>query len=198
MGAKSNVDEAMALTRHPFTLEAYERMIERGILTKDDRVELLAGEVVEMSPIGDRHFGGVNRIARVLFAAFGELTSISVQGPIAFPPASMPQPDVALLKKRGDDYYGGRPLPKDVLLLVEVADSSLLIDRKIKVPLYAAAAIPEVWILNLAAPALEVYTVPSSGRYTRQIVFTRDDASKAIAPVSCPDIDLRIADLLPP
>lgn len=196
MGAKSNVAEVM--TRHPFSLEAYDRMIAGGILTKDDRVELLAGEVVEMSPIGDRHAGAVDRIARVFFAALGNVGSISIQGPLALPPRSMPQPDLTVLKKREDDYYGVRRLPDDVLLIVEVADSSLHIDRKVKLPLYAAATVPEVWILDLSLPALEVYAAPASGRYTRRVSFGRKDANETIAPQSFPDVALRIGDLLPP
>lgn len=197
MDAKSNA-KGMTVTRHPFSLEAYERMIARGILTEDDRVELLAGEVVEMSPIGHRHSGAVNRIARVFFAAFGDVASVSVQGPIALPPASMPEPDVAVLKKREDDYYGGRPQPKDVLLVVEVADSSLEIDRKVKLAVYAAAGIPEVWILNLAIPALEVYTEPSADAYERRDSFDRGAAAETIVARAFPDVAFRLRELLPP
>jgi Uma2 family endonuclease len=110
----------------------------------------------------------------------------------------MPQPDAAVLAPRDDDYYGIRPLPKDVLLLVEVAVSSLEYDRKVKLPLYASAGVPEVWILDLTRPALEAYSGPSFGGYTQQTSFDRSGSHETIAARALPHIAIRVGKLLPP
>src|SRR5688500_8164381 len=124
--------------RRRFTVDEYYQMALAGILTEDDRVELIDGEIVEMSPIGDRRVASVNRCNRSFSRAVGDRALVSIQNPIDLDPYNEPESDVALLRPRADDYAGGKPQPADVLLLIEVADTSVDYDRKTKLPHYAA------------------------------------------------------------
>jgi len=139
---------SVQIERRWFSVEEYDRMTEAGILTEDDRIELIDGEVVKMSPIGNAHAGCVKRITALCYEQVARLVMISVQDPIQLDDYSKPQPDVALLKTRPDYYAQSPPMPADILLIVEVADSSIDYDRNVKVPLYARAAIPEVWLVD--------------------------------------------------
>ncbi len=112
----------------------FHRIGEAGILREDDRIELIEGEMIEMAPIGSRHLAKVNRLARLLSRQIGELAIVSVQNPIALPPHNEPQPDIALLKPRADDYESALPTADDVLLVVEIADTTLNYDRDAKLP----------------------------------------------------------------
>src|SRR5215468_7458389 len=125
-------------TKKLFTVDEYYRMAEAGILKPEDRVELIDGEVIEMSPIGQRHFGAMNRANRVFTSTFGNRVQLSVQGPLRLSDYTEPEPDVVLLKPRADDYSLKFPTPDDVFLVLEIADTSLSYDRKVKVPRYAA------------------------------------------------------------
>jgi Uma2 family endonuclease len=151
--------------RRPLTVAAYHRMGEVGILTEDDRVELIEGELVAMTPIGSHHSGTVNALTYALVHAVGERGVVTVQNPVRLNDRTEPQPDFTVLKPRPDFYRSATPLADDVLLLVEVADSSLSYDRAVKLPLYARHGIPEVWIVNLAAGAVEVHRMPTGDRY---------------------------------
>ena len=153
-------------SRRPFSVAEYDRMVESGILCEGDRVELIEGEILAMSPIGRRHAACVRRITRVLSRLLGDRTLVSVQCPVAIPDWSEPNPDVALLVPRDDDYVEAHPLPRQVQVLIEVADSSLAYDRQIKSPLYAKAGIRELWIVDLKANRIVVHTRPRRGRYT--------------------------------
>ncbi len=157
---------ALPMPHKGFTVDEYERMIEAGILNEDDRVELLRGEIVEMAAIGLKHSGCVARLEHILHEQVGRRAIVWVQNPILLPNDSMPEPDVALLKWRDDFYSESRPTPEDVLLLVEVADTSLLSDRVAKVPIYAQAGINHVWLVNLMDNLIEVYSKPSGSKYT--------------------------------
>jgi Uma2 family endonuclease len=148
-----------------FTVEQYERMVETGILTEDDRVELIGGEILEMSPTGSHHAACVKRLNTLLAARVGAAALISVQDPVVLDDLSEPQPDVALLKPRPDFYKLGHPHVPDVLLVVEVADSSIQRDRLVKLPLYARSGVAEVWLIDLNADRVEVYTQPVGGEY---------------------------------
>jgi Uma2 family endonuclease len=152
------------VARLSFTADQFERMGTMGFFAEKDRLELINGDIVQMSPIGSLHAAGVNRIVDLFRKV--DNTFISVQNPIRLDDATEPQPDVTLLRRRGDFYASAHPRPADVLLLVEVADTSLDYDREIKIPLYAAAGIPEVWLLNLNGPELVVYRSLVSGKYT--------------------------------
>jgi len=144
----------------------YHQMAEAGIFGEDSRIELIDGDLIDMAPIGQGHAGVVNALAAAFFRACGDHAIVSVQNPIRLDPTSEPQPDVAILRRRADFYVtGDRPGPADVLLLAEVADSSLRYDKTVKLPLYARAGIAEVWIVDLQQRVVEVYRSPSDGSY---------------------------------
>jgi Uma2 family endonuclease len=151
-------------------------MAEAGILTEDDRVELIEGEIVEMSPIGSRHAACVNRLNMLLGGQAGQDLIISVQNPIVVDDYSEPEPDVAVLRMR-DDYYS-QELPKasDVLLVIEVADTSVEIDRGVKIPLYARAGVPLAVLVDLQRELLEVHAEPVSGKYQSVRTYRRGDS----------------------
>jgi Uma2 family endonuclease len=153
------------VARRRFLVDDYERMGTAGILTEDDRVELIAGEIVEMSPIGGRHVGRVNLLADLLADVVRREALISVQNPIRLSADGEPQPDITLLR-RGVSL-DAVPTPADVLLVIEVADSSRDYDRGVKLPLYAAAGIEETWLVDLVAEIIERHTDPYDGIYRR-------------------------------
>jgi len=153
------------VVRRPLTIAEYHRMGEVGILTEDDRVELIEGELIAMSPIGSNHAGTVNTLTRQLVQVVGERGVVAVQNPVHLDDLSEPQPDFAVLKPRSDDYRRATPRPDDVLLIIEVADSSLAYDRAVKRALYARHNIPEFWIVNLAAGEVEVCRKPTGDHY---------------------------------
>jgi Uma2 family endonuclease len=141
-----------------FTVEEYYRMAQAGILREDDRVELIQGEIVEMTPIGPRHADCVDRLTSYVARVLGDRVRIRVQGPIRLGPHSELQPDLALLRPRS--YAQAHPGPGEVLLLVEVADTSLDYDRTVKLPLYARAGIPAVWLVDLSNELIELHRLP--------------------------------------
>lgn len=140
-------------------------MAEAGVLSETDRVELLHGEIVEMTPIHSRHAACVDRLARLFFETAGEQAHIRIQNPVRIPDHSEPQPDLVLARLRDDGYAGRHPGPDDILLVVEVSDTTAGYDREIKIPLYAAAGIPEVWLVDLPGRAVEVYRDPSGDAF---------------------------------
>src|ERR671938_544657 len=140
---------SVQVAKRCFSVDEYYRMGEAGILTEDDRVELIEGEIIEMSPIGSRHAACVNRLNTLLGRHLRQTAIVSVQNPIRLDAYSEPEPDVALLRPRADYYESGHPTPADALLIVEVADTSADYDRIIKLPLYAKAGIPEAWLVDL-------------------------------------------------
>ena len=144
-------------------------MGEVGIFTEDDRVELIEGEIIQMTPIGSPHAGRVARLNHVLMTAVGDRAIVQVQNPVILSPETEPQPDLMLLRPREDFYTGGHPQPKDVLLLIEVAHSSLNYDRNRKIPLYAAHGIPEVWLVDVDGARLIVFRALRSARYDEEI-----------------------------
>lgn len=156
---------AVEVLRRRFTVDEYHRMGQAGILREDDRVELIDGEIVEMTPIGSPHAACVTRLSHLLIRALGERVIVSVQNPTSIPPHSEPQPDLMVLRPRADFYARAHPEPRDVLLVVEVADTSVSFDRGVKVPLYARAGITEVWLVDLTTDVVEVYRRPATGRY---------------------------------
>lgn len=153
------------LLRRQFTVKEYNRMIEAGILTKDDRVELIKGEIIQMAAIGRRHAACVNRLAELFILRLAQAVTIGVQNPVELNDNSEPQPDLALLRRRADFYEAGHPQPSDVLLLVEVADTTIESDREIKIPLYANSNIAEVWLVDINQRLMEVYREPSPNGY---------------------------------
>lgn len=152
-------------TTRRFTVEEYYRMAEAGILAEDDRVELLDGEIVQMSPIGSRHAGTVARLSELLRDAVGKRALVWVQNPIRLSDTSEPQPDVCLLRPREDYFTRSHPRPQDVLLVIEVAETSLRYDREVKLPAYARARIPEAWLFDLEGDRLHQFRDPSEDGY---------------------------------
>ena len=147
-------------------------MRESGILTEEDRVELLDGQIVPMSPIGKFHASCVNRLNRFLSDLLRD-NIISVQNPVVLDDDSEPEPDVAILKYKEDFYAEISPRPKDVELIIEVADTSLEKDKQLKIPLYAASGIQEVWIIDLTRTEVIVYSQPKNAVYQHSLVFGR-------------------------
>jgi Uma2 family endonuclease len=168
-------------------------MGEAGVLTRDDRVELLDGEIVQMSPIGISHASRVDRFNALFTRRLGTRAIIRVQGPIVLDRYSEPQPDLSVLAPRPDFYDSAAPRPRDVLLAVEVMDSSRSYDRTLKLPLYARAELREVWLVDLRAQAIEVYTRPALRGYREQQTFAR---GASIVPHAFPRVRFRVAELL--
>ena len=161
--------------RHRFDVEEYHRMAEAGILSEDDRVELIDGEIVEKSPIGSAHQAVVDRLNRLLTNFAAQEYIVRPQGPVRLDEHDEPQPDIALLRYREDFYEGEHPGPRDTLLLIEVSDSSLEYDRSVKLPLYAGASVSEVWIVNLAGGEVESHSGPRSNGYQTTRRYSRGE-----------------------
>jgi Uma2 family endonuclease len=151
------------ITRRRFTVDDYHRMAEAGILHEDDRVELIEGEIVEMTPIGARHATCVRELNRLVGKQVGDDLRVDVQSPIRIGEHGEPQPDVAVIRAR--DYSNSLPSPEDVLLLIEVADTSLAYDREVKLLLYARSGIPEAWLVDLTGGVIERHTEPAEDGY---------------------------------
>lgn len=151
-------------------------MIESGILTERDRVELLQGEIIEMSPIGRQHAACVDRLTELFVRELGIRAIVRVQNPIQLSNSSEPQPDFAILQRRSDFYADGHPQPQDVFALVEVSDTTVEFDRTVKVPLYAKNNIAEVWIVDLNAETVQVHCEPSAAGYQQVQIFRRDQS----------------------
>lgn len=178
-----------AALRRLLTVDEYHRMGEAGILTADDRVELIEGELVAMAPIGSERAAATNMLNRLLVLAVGDRGIVAVGNPVRLNRHSEPQPDFSVLRPR-DDYRKTLPRPEDTMLAVEVANTSLDYDRKVKLALYARSGIPEVWIVNLAAAVVEVYRSPvadSYGAVTRAVgsdLLTIEAIPGVVIPVS--------------
>jgi len=164
------------LLKGPFTVDDYHRLAEVGILGEDDRVELLDGQIVEMSPIGPRHAGCVKALTRLLYRTLGDAVVLGIQDPAVLGTRSEPQPDIAVLKPRADSYRSAHPRPEDILLVIEVADTSLESDRDVKLPLYAGAGIPEAWLVDLEHDVVAVHRHPGPGAYQDIRTMGRGDA----------------------
>ena len=158
-----------------FTVSDYHRMAEAGVLGADRHIELIDGHLYEMSPIGSQHAACVDRLTHLFVRAVDDHAIVRVQNPIVLPPNSEPEPEVALLRPRDDGYASHHPRAKDVLLVVEVADSSLTFDQEVKVPMYAQAGIPQVWVVALDEDQVHQYSMPVSGSYRERDVYKRND-----------------------
>jgi Uma2 family endonuclease len=168
-----------ALDRYSFTAEEFERMGEAGIFRQGARLELIDGEIFEMSPIGNAHAACVKFLNRLLSRLFGDVLIIGVQDPVRLSDFSEPQPDLSLLRWRDDDYRERHPAPADMLLVIEVADTTVVKDRTIKLPLYARAGIAEAWLVNIPEERVEIYSDPADGAYRRAEVFGRGEEARS-------------------
>ena len=184
---------APAITYHHLTVADYHRLGEAGILHEDDRVELVEGMLIDMAPIGAGHAGQVNRLVNRLAPAVSGRAIVAAQNPLRLDDLSEPQPDILLLRYRDDFYATAHPRPADVLLLVEVADTSRAYDRDTKIPLYAHHAIPEVWLIDVHDRRMETFREPAADGYRR---IRRPAGADRISPVLFPDVSIDVADLL--
>ncbi len=175
---------------HPISVREYFRMGETGVLDPEARIELIEGELFDMSPIGPPHSGKVNRLIRLFSRIIGDRAIVSVQNPTVLGDLSAPQPDLALLRRREDFYEQAHPGPEDILVLVEVADSTLAYDRNRKLPLYARFAIPEVWLVDVAGKALVIHRDPEGGKYKTKF-RVRNLSRVGIAALPHVELDLR-------
>lgn len=184
---------AVEIARWQFTVADYARMRETGILSEDDRVELIDGEVRPMSPIGPLHAAIVNRLNRLIGRLVGESAIVSVQNPIQLNDYSEPQPDIVVLRPRDDFYAETHPRAGDIHLVVEVADTSIDYDREEKLPRYAEAGIAEVWLIAVDNHTVEQYTQPRNGRYhTIQLI----EAGEVVQTATLPNLSLAVDDIL--
>ena len=168
-----------------FTTQQYHLMHEAGVFNDGDRLELINGEIKLMSPIGRKHGACINRLNKLIQKKLGDLMVLSVQNSILLDDNSQPQPDLAILKPRDDFYESGLPTPEDILLIIEVADSSIDYDRHEKAPLYAAAGIPEMWLFDVNKKTIEGYSQPSALGYKQ---IHRYDEGDTLSMLAFPDI----------
>ncbi|HTE19451.1 MAG TPA: Uma2 family endonuclease [Armatimonadota bacterium] len=180
---------------HRFTVAEYHRIASAGVLGEDDRVELIDGQIFDRSPISPGHAYAVDCCNRVFSAGVGGDAVVRVQNPLALGDYDEPEPDVALVSPPGSRYASTHPGAADVLLLVEVAESSLAYDQSTKAALYAAAGIREVWVVNLPAGVLEVYRDASPSGYQDRQTHQR---AERVTPLAFSDLEITVADLLPP
>jgi Uma2 family endonuclease len=176
--------------RHRLTRRDYYRLAEAGILGEDDRVELLEGQLVDMSPIGPRHALVIDVLNQLLLTAVGERAWLRVRNPIVLDDASEPQPDLALVRLPSSGYPDAHPRPPDIILLVEVADSSLDLDRGAKLELYARAGIREFWVVDLTANKVVVHRSPNDGGYGSIAI---NDVSGTVRVEALPDVTISVA-----
>ena len=170
---------AIQLQHKLFTVDDLDQMLESGVLTEDDNVELLNGELVTMSPVGSRHAACVKRLNHFFSQTIGDKAIVSVQDPIQIRPNSQPEPDIAILRVRHDFYMDAHPEAADVLLLIEVSDSSLDYDKEIKLGIYGRGGVPEVWIINLQDEQVDSYRGPFNGGYRLRERFLLGENIKA-------------------
>ena len=179
------------LPRRLFTVEEYHRLAEAGILGADERVELIEGEIVEMAPIGPRHVGCVINATRLFITRLGDRAVVSPQNPVVIRPRSEPQPDLLLLRPRAVSYSRELPTSEDVLLAVEVADTTVRFDRLVKARLYARAGILEFWLCLAMEGALEVYRAPAADGYTS---VTLHGPGQTVSPLAFHDVSFTVTD----
>jgi Uma2 family endonuclease len=192
------MDDVLAtveVRRRRFTVEEYYRMAEVGIFGPEERVELIEGEIIRMSPIGPHHAACVNALTRRLLQGVGDRAVLSPQNPVRLLSDTEPQPDVVLLRPPEGRYWEHRAAPADALLVVEVSETSYRYDRRIKLPLYARAGIPEVWIVDLVRGVVEVFREPQPTDYGSA---QRVERGGTIAPGAFPDVIIAVEEVLPP
>ena len=185
---------SVAVSRRRFTVDDYQRMGEAGILRAEDRVELIDGEIVTKMTIGPRHHAGVDRATRAFVMTAGEAAIVRVQGAVRLDLYNAPEPDLMLLRPRADFYASRHAGPADVLLVVEVADSSFDFDRVVKASLYSRLNLPEYWLVDLNDNVLYCHSSPERGTYRKVRQFRRD---QSLAPQLLPNCVISTNDLIP-
>jgi Uma2 family endonuclease len=180
---------SVQLQKRLFTVKEYHLMGETGILSEAERVELIEGEIIQMAAIGTRHATAVRRLNRLFHRLPEDRVIVDVQNPVQLSERTEPQPDVVLLQFRDDDYETAHPVPSEVLLLVEVADSTVDNDRNVKIPIYARSLIQEVWLVNLVENSLEVYRQPTPNGYS---LILNLYPGQEVAPIAFPDFTVSV------
>ncbi|HZG51258.1 MAG TPA: Uma2 family endonuclease [Pyrinomonadaceae bacterium] len=170
---------SLPISKYHFSAAEFERMGEAGVFKRDARLELIEGEIIETSPIGSPHAACVNFLSRFLNRTVGDIALVSTQNPIRLDDFSEPEPDIALLRLRDDFYRDAHPTPADVLLIIEVADTTLGYDRQVKMPLYARAGVAEAWIVNLTEARIEIYSGLAEGAYQTIVNVPRGEEARA-------------------
>lgn len=181
------------VNRHKFKVDDYLRIVELGVMGEDTRVELIWGELVEMSPINIAHTSTNKRLISLLTSQLGKRIVLGVQDPVQIGEDSLPLPDISVLKPRVDFYSERQPGPDDILFFIEVADSSLRFDQRVKAKLYGAASIADYWIINLPERQIEVYREPQPDGYR---TVTRYKPGESISPLAFPDASLNVDDII--
>jgi len=184
---------SVPLKRYHFNVAEFYRMADAGILTPADRVELIEGEIIEMSPIGSRHAACVATLTELFVRSAGSEAFVWAQNPLRLNDFSEPQPDVALLRRREDRYREAHPTPDDVLLVVEVSDTTAAYDRGVKVPLYARSGIAEVWLIDLTREVVEIYFQPAGGVYQQ---FREAGRGDRVTPPVIKELALAVDEIL--
>ncbi len=164
-----------------FTVEEYHHLAEAGILRENDRVELIHGEIIQISPIGPKHAGNLDRIVRALTFLFGESAIVRPQNPVQLNDYSEPEPDISILKPRKDFYTTAHPRPDEVLLIIELSESTLEYDQEVKLPAYAASGIPEYWIIDLKKDIILVHSEPSGEGYGNIRAFHINESLESLS-----------------
>lgn len=184
---------AIQILRKKFTVFQYHQMIESGILTDRDRVELIKGEIIEMSPIGRRHAACVDRLTELFILHLASKVIVRAQNPIQLSNDSEPQPDLAILRRRDNFYSTGHPKPEDIFLVIEVSDTTVEFDREVKIPLYAQEGISIVWLVDLNAEVVEVFQQPTPNGYQHIQQFYR---GQTLTLPAFPEIQFTVDQLL--
>ena len=185
---------ATQISKRLFTVHDYHKMVDAGILTEDDRVELIRGEILAMSPIGPRHSAAVLRATQALVKLVGDSAIVGVQGSIRLDEYDEPQPDIYLLRPKEDFYASGHAGPADIFLIVEMADSSIEYDQGIKMGLYAETGVPEYWVADIRNDGLITYSDPVHNTYSTVRRFRRGET---VRPGLLPDFAIPVDVLLP-
>jgi Uma2 family endonuclease len=180
---------SVQMQKRLFTVQEYHLMGDAGIFSNNERVELIEGEIIEMAAIGTRHASSVKRLIAVFSDLERKRAIIGAQDPIQLTERTEPQPDVVLLQPRADYYATAHPVPSEVLLLVEVSDSTVDFDRDVKVPNYARSGIQEVWLWDLEVNCLEVYRDPTANGYTSIHKFERGEI---VSPLAFPEFEVSV------
>lgn len=193
MALQAQTPTSTVPTRHRITVEEYERMIAANVWPEDERLELIEGELVRTSPINAPHAAAVKRLTELLRDRLGKRALVGVQDPIVLDDQSEPEPDLSVLRRRADYYANAHPSPADVLLIVEVSDTTLEYDRDVKARLYARAGILETWVVDLNGDRVIVFRDLENGEYTRMESVRR---GADMTPSAFPDVTLRVDDIL--
>jgi Uma2 family endonuclease len=186
------VEESGGVPRR-FTAGEYMRMAETGILAADARVELIEGEIIDVSPSGSRHAACISRLSALVHGRLGRAGIVRVQLPLELGLRTCPEPDLAVVRHSDDFYASSHPTGRDALLVVEVADSSVAFDRDVKHRVYADQWIPVYWLVDLAREVVVVHTAPAAGRYTSRLTCKR---GQTLIPSSVPSLEVTVQEIL--